>query len=171
MKYNEAKIISEAVDYLIDGDPVNPNEQGREVWEAILDATDGGVFDNFKQTQEEFDGMVKKLTPVIIEAMKAKMFEGRMTALGEAGWNILDDEWLGGASGRNNVQLSIKCDEAGIIDEFEVTVDTMYLGKGEGLEEHELTGTKVTFDFEGFIPSPTQVKLDLITRFTLSIPD
>ena len=171
MKYNEERIISESVDFLIDGNPVLPNEQGRSVIDALDAVTDSGVFDNLKQTQEEFGNMVNRLTKPIIEALHAKIREGRMTALEDAGWNLLDDEWLGGASGRNNIQLGIKCDSASIIEEFEVTVDTMYLGKGEGLEERELTGTTVTFDFEGFIPSPKQIKLDLIEKFTLSIPD
>jgi hypothetical protein len=164
------------VDFLIDGNVILPNEQGRSVIDALWFAAKG-EFDNLGQAQIAFEGydgtkgMIERLTPVIIRAMKDKMFEGRMEALGEAGWNILDDSWLGGASGRNNIQLTLITDEAGIIDEYEVTVDTMYVGKGEGLEETELTGTKVMFDFEGFIPTVAQVKLDLKTRFTLSIPD
>ncbi len=177
MKYNEERIIREAIDYLIDGDPVNPNKQGKRVWEAINDVADGGVFDTFKQTQREFDFMVLEMDKPIRAGFKAKILAGRMTALEDAGWNILDDEWLGGATGRNNLQITLQCDPkledtvVNTINTIEVTVDTMYVGKGEGLEEHELTGTKVEFDFEGFIPTPKQIKLDLIKKFTLSIPD
>lgn len=171
MKYNEEQIIREAVDFLIDGNPVLPNEQGRSAIDAFNDVTSSGMFVALELTQKEFGNMVNRLTKPLIEAFHAKIFAGRMEALEEAGWNLLDDSWLGGATGRNNLQISLQCDKAGIIETIEVTVDTMYVGKGEGLEEHELTGTKVEFDFEGFIPSPKQIKLDLIEKFTLSIPD
>lgn len=171
MKFNEETIISEAIDYLIDGDPVNPNQQGRSIKDAVADVTNSGVYDNFKQTQEEFDFMLLEMTKPIFDGLKAKIFQGRMTALEEAGWNLLDDEWLGGATGRNNLQITLQCDSSNLIDTIEVTVDTMYLGKGEGLDEEEFNDTKVEFDFEGFIPSPKQIRLNLVEKFTLSIPD